>query len=76
MEDINAPPGFEPEVGHSGYDINLVRHSDNTALGSISPVRAQENQMLDKELTQTKAPGMGIPGTEENPSRPITNKKK
>ena len=24
MEDVNAPPGFEPEVGHSGYDINLV----------------------------------------------------
>ena len=76
MEDENAPLGFEPEFGHSGYDINLVRHSDNTALGSISPVTAQENQMLDEESTQTKAPGMGRPGTEENPGRPINNKKK
>ena len=76
MEDINAPLGFEPEVGRSGYDINLVQHLDNTAPGSISPVMAQENQMLDEESIQTKAPGMGRLGTEENPSHPITNKKK
>ena len=49
MEDVNAPPGFEPEFSHSGYDVNLVWHSDNTALGSISPVMAQESQMLDEE---------------------------
>ena len=67
MEDINTPLGFEPEVGRSGYDVNLVRHSDNTAPGSISPVMARENQMLDEESTQMKAPGMGRPGTEENP---------
>ena len=76
MEDVNAPLGFEPEFSHSGYDINLVRHSDNTALGSTSPVTAQENQMLNGETTQTKAPGMGRQGTKENPGRPITNKKK
>ena len=75
MEDENAPPGFEPKFGHSGYDINLVQHSDNTAPGSISPVMAQ-NQMLDKESTQMKAPGTGRLGTEENPGHPITNKKK
>ena len=75
MQDINAPPGFEPEFGHSGYNVNLVRHSDNTAPGSISPVTEQENQMLDEGSTQTKAPGMGRPGTEENPGHPITNKK-
>ena len=76
MEDVNAPPGFEPEFSCSGYDVNLVRHSDNTVLGSISLVTAQENQMLDKESTQMKAPGTGRLGTEENPSHPITNKKK
>ena len=76
MQDVNAPLGFEPEFGHSGYDINLVRHSDNTMRGSIFPVMAQENQMLDEGSTQTKAPGTGRPGTEENPGHPITSKKK
>ena len=76
MEDVNAPLDFEPEFGHSGYDVNLVQPSGDTAPGSISPVTAQENQMLDEGSTQTKAPGMGRPGSEENPGRPITNKKK
>ena len=40
--------GFEPEVGRVGYDVNLVQHSDDTALGSTSPVMAQENQLLDE----------------------------
>ena len=48
MENKNAPPGFKPEFGHSGYNVNLVRHSDNTAPDSISLVTAQENQMLDE----------------------------
>ena len=74
MED--APSGFEPEVSHSGYDVNLVQHSGNTAPGSISPITAQENQLLDEGAGLTRAPGTGRPGTEENPSRPITNKKK
>ena len=74
MED--APLGFEPEVSHSGYDINLVRHSSNTAPGSISPVTAQKNQLLDEDAGLTKSPGTGRLGTEENPGRPITNKKK
>ena len=74
MED--ATSGFEPEVSHSGYDVNLVRHSGNTALGSISLVTAPENQLLDEDAGLTKAPGTGRPGTEENLSRPITNKKK
>ena len=76
MEDVNAPLGFEPKVGHLGYDVNLVRHSDNTTPGSISLVTAQESQMLDEDSTQMKAPGTGRPGTEENPGCPITNKKK
>ena len=74
MED--APLGFEPEVSHSGYDVNLVRHSGNTTLGSTSPVTAQENQLLDKDAGLTRAPGTGRLGTEENPGQPITNKKK
>ena len=24
MEDVNAPLGFKPKVGHSGYDVNLI----------------------------------------------------
>ena len=75
LEEENVTLGFEPEVSHLGYDVNLIRHSANTAPGSISPVMAQESQMLDEDSTQTKAPGTGRPGTEENPSRPITNKK-
>ena len=76
MEDVNVTTVFKPEVSRLGYDVYLVRRSDNTAPGSISPVMAQESQMLDEDLTQTKAPGMGRPGTEENPDPPITKKKK
>ena len=72
MED--ATSGFEPEVSHSGYDVNLVRHSSNTMPGSTSPVTAQENQLLDEDTDLTRAPGTGRPGT-ENPGRPITKKK-
>ena len=73
MED--ATSGFEPKVSHSGYDVNLVRHSGNTTPGSTSPVTTQENQLLDKDAGLTRAPGTGRPGTEENASRPITKKK-
>ena len=73
MED--APSGFEPEVSHSGYDVNLVWHSGDTAPGLTSPVTAQENQLLDEDAGLTRAPGTGRPGTEENPGRPITKKK-
>ena len=24
MQDVNAPQGFEPKFGHSGYNVNLV----------------------------------------------------
>ena len=73
MED--ATSGFEPEVSHLGYDVNLVQHSSDTAPGSTSPVTAQENQLLNEDTGLTRAPGTGRPGTEENPSRPITKKK-
>ena len=76
MEDVNVTTGFKPMVSHLGYDVNLVRHSDNTAPGLISPVTDQESQMLDEDSTQTKAPGMGRLGTEESPGHSITNKKK
>ena len=66
MED--ATSGFEPEVSCSGYDVNLIWHSGDTALGSTSPVTAQENQLLDEDTGLTRAPGTGRPGTEENPS--------
>ena len=75
MQDVNAPSGFKPEFGHTGYDVNLVRPSDDTAPGSTSLVMAQENQMLDKDPAQTKAPGVGRLGSDENPGRPITKKK-
>ena len=73
MED--ATSGFEPEVSHSGYDVNLIRHSGNTVPGSTSLVTAQENQLLDEDMGLTRVPGTGRPGTEENPGRPITKKK-
>ena len=76
MEEENAALGFKPKVSHSGYNVNLVRHSDDTAPGLISPVMAQESQMLDEDAVQTKAPGTGRLGTKENPGCPITNKKK
>ena len=40
MEEENPTPGFEPEFSHSSYDINLVRPSDDTAPGAVSPVTA------------------------------------
>ena len=76
VEMEEQPTGFEPEVGHVGYDVNLVWHSDDTAPGSISLVTAQENQLLDEDASLTRAPGTDRPGTKENPGQPITNKKK
>ena len=58
MRDINAPPGFDPEVGCSRYDLNLVRLHDEGAPGSNSPVTEWEDQMLD-ENTQSRALGSG-----------------
>ena len=67
MQESNSPPGFEPKVSRSGYDVNLVR-TDPTGLGSASPVMAGEDKMLDEEV-HSKAPGAGQPGNDENPSR-------
>ena len=64
MQESQPPPGFEPEVSRSGYDVNLVR-SDPPELGSISPVTAVENQMLDGVSSRT--PGAGWPGTNKDP---------
>ena len=63
-----ATPSSKPtEVSHSGYDVNLIRHSSDTTPGSTSPVTAQENQLLDEDVGLTRAPGTSRPGTEENP---------
>ena len=47
---------------------------------SSKPTRVKnmgsKEQLLDEDAGLKKAPGMGRPGTEENPGRPITNKKK
>ena len=72
MQDEGAPSGFKPKFGRPGYDVNLVQHSDNTAPGSVSPVTAQQNLMLDEESTQSRAPGTSRSGFEENTGRPIT----
>ena len=58
MQDVNPPPGFDPEVGRTGYDHNLVWASDEGAPGFNSPVTEQEDRMLDED-TQPKAPGTG-----------------
>ena len=65
MRDINAPPGFDPEVGCSGYNPNLVQLCDEEAPGSNSPVMEWEDQMLDGD-NQSRAPGSGRPGSDRN----------
>ena len=69
MQESCPPPGFEPEVGKVGYDVNLVR-SAPTEPGSMSPVTAKENQMLDgADGATSRTPGAGPPGTNEDPGR-------
>ena len=63
MQESRPPPGFEPEVTRSGYDVNLVR-TNPAELGLTSPVMARENKMLDEAVSRT--PGAGQPGTDEN----------
>ena len=70
MQDIQPPLGFEPEVAKAGYDVNLV-HSDQPELGSSSPVMVGEDQMLDVEESQPKAPGNGWLG--HNPDQAVDN---
>ena len=70
MQESQPPPGFEPEVIRSGYDVNLV-HSNLTELGSASPVTAMENEMLDGATSRT--PGAGRPGSKEDPGRTENN---
>ena len=65
MQETHSPPGFEPEVSRSGYDVNLV-HTNPTEPGSASPVTAGEDKMLDEEAN-SRTPGAGRPGTNENP---------
>ena len=72
MRDVNPPPGFNPEVGRTGYDHNLVQALDEGAPGSNSPVTEREDRMLDED-TQSKALGTGRPGSNGNAGRPITN---
>ena len=63
MQESHSPPGFEPEVTRSGYDVNLV-HTNPTELGLASLVMAREDKMLDEVVSRT--PGAGWPGTDEN----------
>ena len=66
MQESHPPPGFEPEVSRSGYDVNLV-HTNTTEPGSASPVTAWEDKMLDEAVSRT--PGAGRLGTDENSGR-------
>ena len=70
MWESHSPPGFEPEVSRSGYDVNLVC-TNPTELGSASPVMAQEDKILDGANSRT--PGVGWPGTDENPGHTEDN---
>ena len=65
MQESHSPPGFEPKVSRSGYDVNLV-HTNPTELGSASPVMADENKMLD-EGANSRTSGAGRSGTNANP---------
>ena len=73
MQDMSAPPGFEPEVSCTGYHHNLVQASENPGLGPNSPVTKREDRMLDED-PQAKAPGNGRLGLDGNTSCPITKK--
>ena len=70
MQESHPPPGFEPKVSRSGYDVNLVR-SNPTEPGSTSPVMARENEMLDRATSRT--PEAGRPGTNEDPGHTENN---
>ena len=70
MQESQPPPGFEPEVSRSGYDVNLVC-SNPTEPGSTSPVMVMENEMLDRVSSRT--PGAGRPGTNEDPGHTENN---
>ena len=70
MQESHPPPGFEPKVSRSGYDVNLVR-SNPTELGSTSLVTARENEMLDGATSRT--PGASWPGTNEDPGHTENN---
>ena len=63
MQESHSPPGFEPEVSRSEFDVNLV-HTNPTELGSASPITVREDKMLDEAISRT--PGTGRPGTDEN----------
>ena len=70
MQESLPPPGLEPKVSKSGYDVNLVR-SNPTELGLTSLVMAWENEMLDGATSRT--PGAGWPGTNEDPGHTENN---
>ena len=70
MQDVRPPPGFEPKVVEARYDVNLVC-SDQPEPGASSPVTAREDQMLDVEENQPRAPGNGRPG--HNPDQAADN---
>ena len=71
MQESHSPPGFEPEVSRSRYDVNLVR-TNPTEPGLASPVMVGEDKMLD-EGANPRTPGAGRPGTDENPGRTEDN---
>ena len=64
MQESHSPPGFEPEVSRSGYDVNLVC-TNPTEPGSASLVTVGEDKMLD-EGANSRTPGAGWLGTDEN----------
>ena len=70
MQESHSPLGFEPEVSRPGYDVNLVR-TNPTEPGLTSPVTVREDKMLDGANSRT--PGAGWPGTNENPGRTEDN---
>ena len=67
-EDVTS--GFEPKVSRLGYDVNLVRHSGDTAPGSTSLVTAQENQLLDEDAGLTQALEQADRGRRRTPVDP------
>ena len=73
MQDLSAPPGFKPEVSHTGYDHNLVQHLRTQDQGLI-PQSPKEKTRCWMKTPQAKAPGNGRPGLDGNAGHPITKK--
>ena len=60
MQESQPPPGFEPEVSRSGYDVNLVR-SNPTEPGSTSRLRRWKMRCWMEHLPEPQELASQVP---------------